>query len=158
VGRWTGSWLSGPGSASETPSGPQQEWWGQRLGLPAEGPGAIASFGRRLVAYAVDSVVANLLAALVVPAAEDPTARGLATVGALALMYVVLLALVGQTIGMRLLGLRVTLLADGSPVLGLWRALIRTALLFLLIPALIWDADNRGLHDKAVGTAVLRTG
>lgn len=118
----------------------------------------MASFGRRLVAYAVDSLVANLLALLVVPADGDPTARGLATVGALALMYVVLLALTGQTIGMRLLGLRVTLLdVPGAAALGLWRALVRTALLLLLVPALIWDADNRGLHDKAVGAAVLRT-
>jgi uncharacterized RDD family membrane protein YckC len=156
VGRWTGSWLSGPSSATDRPAA-TQEWWGQRLGLPPEGPGAVASFSRRLVAYAVDSLVANLIALLVVPASDDPTERGLATVGALALMYVVLLALTGQTIGMRLLGLRVTVLNSADAVPGLWRALVRTALLLLLVPALIWDADNRGVHDKAVGTAVLRT-
>jgi uncharacterized RDD family membrane protein YckC len=117
----------------------------------------VASFSRRLLAYAVDSLVANLIALLVVPASDDPTERGLVTVGALALMYVVLLALTGQTIGMRLLGLRVTVLNAADAVPGLWRALVRTALLLLLVPALIWDADNRGVHDKAVGTAVLRT-
>jgi hypothetical protein len=30
-------------------------------------------------------------------------------------------------------------------------------LLALAVPALIWDADQRGLHDKAVGTLVART-
>ena len=29
---------------------------------------------------------------------------------------------------------------------------LRTALLLLLIPALIWDRDGRGLHDKVAGT------
>ena len=29
--------------------------------------------------------------------------------------------------------------------------------LCMVIPAVIWDADNRGLHDKAAGTLVVRT-
>ena len=29
-------------------------------------------------------------------------------------------------------------------------------LLFLLVPAVIWDRDGRGLHDRARGTAVIR--
>ena len=37
------------------------------------------------------------------------------------------------------------------------RAVLRTALLLLLIPALIWDRDGRGLHDRAAGTAVVHT-
>ena len=32
------------------------------------------------------------------------------------------------------------------------------ALLCLLIPAVIWDADQRGLHDRYAGTLVARTG
>ncbi|MEY4741422.1 MAG: hypothetical protein RL672_172, partial [Actinomycetota bacterium] len=27
--------------------------------------------------------------------------------------------------------------------------------ILLVIPAVIWDADNRGLHDKAAGTVLL---
>jgi uncharacterized RDD family membrane protein YckC len=30
-------------------------------------------------------------------------------------------------------------------------------LLALLVPALIWDRDGRGMHDKAAGTALVRT-
>jgi uncharacterized RDD family membrane protein YckC len=30
-------------------------------------------------------------------------------------------------------------------------------LLLLFIPALIWDRDGRGLHDRAAGTVVLHT-
>jgi hypothetical protein len=40
--------------------------------------------------------------------------------------------------------------------LGLWRPLVRTLLLCLGIPALIWDRDQRGLHDKAAGTVLVR--
>ena len=40
---------------------------------------------------------------------------------------------------------------------GVPRAALRTALLLLLIPALIWDRDGRGLHDKAAGTVILHT-
>ena len=32
----------------------------------------------------------------------------------------------------------------------------RTALLIVVIPAVIWDADQRGLHDKAAGTVLVR--
>jgi uncharacterized RDD family membrane protein YckC len=43
---------------------------------------------------------------------------------------------------------------DGRPP-GLWRAALRTALLLLLVPALVWDRDGRGLHDKAAGTVLV---
>ena len=40
--------------------------------------------------------------------------------------------------------------------MGLWRPIVRSVLLALVIPAVIWDADQRGLHDKAVGTVLVR--
>jgi uncharacterized RDD family membrane protein YckC len=68
---------------------------------------------------------------------------------------VVTLVLFGQTPGMRLVGLR---LAHPRPAarLALWRAVVRTALLCLLVPALVVDADGRGLHDRLTDTAVVR--
>ena len=74
----------------------------------------------------------------------------------LALVYVVGLALTGQTPGMRLLRLRVVPVTDSAPSVGLVPAALRTALLMLLIPALISDRDGRGLHDRAAGTVVVR--
>ena len=44
---------------------------------------------------------------------------------------------------------------DGRPVGPLW-ALVRTALLLVVIPALLWDRDYRGLHDRATHTVVVR--
>jgi hypothetical protein len=37
-----------------------------------------------------------------------------------------------------------------------WRALVRTALLVLLVPALVFDRDGRGMHDRLTDTAVVR--
>ncbi|PZU30429.1 MAG: RDD family protein, partial [Microbacterium sp.] len=45
----------------------------------------------------------------------------------------------------------------GGGWVGLWRPIVRTLLLCLVIPAVIWDADQRGVHDKAAGTVLLRT-
>ncbi|MCU1514874.1 MAG: hypothetical protein JWO10_1964, partial [Microbacteriaceae bacterium] len=38
----------------------------------------------------------------------------------------------------------------------IWRPALRTVLLSLVIPAVIWDLDQRGLHDKAAGTVLVR--
>ena len=61
---------------------------------------------------------------------------------------------VGFTPGKRLFGLRVVAVNTGrvNPL----RALLRTVLLFLAIPALIWDRDGRGLHDRLAGTVEIR--
>ena len=40
--------------------------------------------------------------------------------------------------------MRVQLVTGGW--VGLWRPIVRTVLLCLVIPAVIWDADQRGLH------------
>ena len=66
-----------------------------------------------------------------------------------------LVGTVGATVGHRLLGLHVETLAGGAP--GVRRAAIRSLLLCLAIPPLLWDADQRGLHDRLAGTLVART-
>ncbi len=37
------------------------------------------------------------------------------------------------------------------------QALTRTVLLCLFVPAVIWDRDGRGLHDKVPNTVVIRS-
>ncbi|MYR62262.1 RDD family protein, partial [Streptomyces sp. SID625] len=72
----------------------------------------------------------------------------------LLVLMVLTLGTVGCTPGKRLLGLRVVALGTGrvQPL----RALLRTVLLFLALPALIWDRDGRGLHDRLAGTVEVR--
>lgn len=147
MGRWTGSWLGGPDSAGlgDAP-GPR----GVRLGLPADGPGSVATIGRRVAAFAVDALGSALVAGLFT-APELPRNWSLLV---FSIEYVFFCALFGQTPGMRLLGIRVLRLDNGRP-LGVWRALVRTALLVALVPALITNRDSRGLHDLATGAVVV---
>ncbi len=73
----------------------------------------------------------------------------------LLLQNVLLVGTAGSTIGHRLLGMRVERADGGAP--GFVAALIRSVLLCLALPPLIWDADQRGLHDRWAGTVVVRT-
>lgn len=152
MARWTGTWLSGGGSPSE-----DSYVLGSRLGLPSVGQGAVAPTGLRLFAFALDLAAGVLIGGLVVVLLGDvsPQQRSLVNNASFALQMVVLQSLTGQSLGMRLVGLRVHRLGrDGPP--GLLPTLLRTALLILLVPALIYDRDRRGLHDRAAGTVVVR--
>jgi hypothetical protein len=33
---------------------------------------------------------------------------------------------------------------------------VRSLLLGIVIPALVWDSDQRGFHDKVAGTVLIR--
>jgi uncharacterized RDD family membrane protein YckC len=68
---------------------------------------------------------------------------------------VVLVGTAGATVGHRLLGMRVEALDGSAP--GPVKALVRSVLLCLAIPPLVWDADHRGLHDRWAATLVART-
>jgi uncharacterized RDD family membrane protein YckC len=129
----------------------QERARGAGLGLPAKGPGSLAGFGRRAVAFLVDAIVAALVAGLVT-APQLPRNWSLLSFG---LITVVFLLITGQTPGMRLLGLRLAHPRAGERLTP-WRAVVRTALLMLLLPALVVDADGRGLHDRLTDTAVVR--
>ena len=76
------------------------------------------------------------------------------TLGMFAIMQILFIPTIGGSIGHRLLGMRVVPIAGGW--VGLWRPIVRTLLLVIVIPALIWDADQRGFHDKVAGTVLLR--
>lgn len=69
-------------------------------------------------------------------------------------LQVVFIPLVSGGIGHLCVGLRVVPVTGGW--VGVWRPIVRTLLLALVIPALIWDADQRGLHDKIAGTVLVR--
>ena len=156
MARWTETWLTGLASAgvNTTPDG----WRGRRLGLPPEGQGSAATTGSRVAAFIVDLLVGGLIGGLVNVVVTDPTPlqRTLSGNGAFALQVLLLTALTGQSVGMRLVGIRVARLADLSGAPGFLPAAVRLMLLLLVLPAVIMDRDGRGLHDKAAGTVVLR--
>lgn len=129
---------------------------GVRLGLPASGPGSVAGGGRRVAGMVVDIVASYLVAALFV----HKTQNGVPTPGAWAsLVFLIestlLISVAGQSLGMFAVHVRVISMTGGL-IKPYW-AFIRTVLLLLLVPAVIWDADRRGLHDKAAGAIVVNT-
>jgi uncharacterized RDD family membrane protein YckC len=149
VTRWTGSWLAGP-TASAGKGG--QQWRGERLGLPESGANAVSSTGRRATALLIDALLSAGVAGLFTYPAL-PRNWSLLAWFAITLLGV---GVFGFTPGMALLSIRVARL-DGAGLVGIPRAALRTLLVFLIVPAVIWDADNRGLHDRATGTVVVRT-
>jgi uncharacterized RDD family membrane protein YckC len=119
--------------------------------LPADGPGSLAAFGTRVGAFCVDALGSALIAGLF----TAPALPGNWALATFAAVTVVTLVAFGQTPGMRLLGLRLAHPRPGQR-LAPWRAVVRTALLCLLVPALLVDSDGRGLHDRLTDTAVVR--
>ncbi len=122
---------------------------GERLGMPAVGPGSVARPGRRIAALAIDWAAAVIIS--IAFFAYD----SFATLVVFAAVQILFLTTLGGSPGHRLVGLRLQLVGGGW--VGLWRPIVRTALLVLVIPAVIWDADQRGLHDKAAGTVLVRS-
>ena len=150
--RTLGSWLMTPGQSPELLAEPQN-YRGQRLGLPQEGPGSIAPFGRRLAALMVDWFASLLVASVVAGLIGDPD-FGLLTLGIFFVQITLLQFLTGSSFGQRLLSLAV-IRTDNRPP-GLLSLLLRSALICLVIPPVVWDQDTRGLHDKAAKTVCVR--
>ncbi|NBU32732.1 MAG: RDD family protein [Actinobacteria bacterium] len=127
-----------------------------RLGLPEFGPGSIAGVGRRIAAFFLDYFACWAVAHLVAPDIEMLSNEfRLLTLAILFSQIIVLTTLTGSSFGQRVLGMQVTTL-DLSRV-DVLRILARTAMIFTVIPAAVWDRDTRGLHDRLLGTVVVRT-
>jgi uncharacterized RDD family membrane protein YckC len=147
--RWTQTWLSGARTA-----GAELGYPGERLGLPEKGSGAVAGYGRRLLALFIDWALSLLVASLLARTFDlAPPQRSLLTLLVFGVMVWILVGLLGTTIGKRLCGIRVVR-PDGRPV-GLALGFARAFLIVLVVPAMIWDRDYRGLHDKAANTIVV---
>lgn len=116
-----------------------------------------------MVALAVDWAASMAVSALFFPDPAAPTGgllrgRPAGTLAVFAVSTIVLVGLLGTTIGHRLVGIRVTRVRDlDRPVPpGLGAAVVRTLALCLVLPPVIWDADGRGMHDVAARTVVVR--
>lgn len=147
-----GSWLSGPRAAAED-AGVDFGYRGEQLGLPESGPGSIARPGRRLGALAVDWALCVLIAYSLITDGYSPATSNWALL-IFFLLHVLTVGTVGFTPGKRLFGIRVV--AEGTGTVNPGRAVLRSLLLCLAIPPLIWDRDGRGLHDRLARTVELR--
>ncbi|MEO6942705.1 MAG: RDD family protein [Terrimesophilobacter sp.] len=124
-----------------------QRWPGERLGLPESGPRSIGRPGRRIGALVIDWGLSIIVSVAFFHY------DGFATLGIFALTQIVFLTLVSGSIGHVVFRMRVVSMTGGW--IGVLRPIVRTLLLCVVIPALIWDRDQRGLHDKAAGTVLV---
>lgn len=132
---------------------------GERLGLPRDGSGSLAKLGRRVAALVIDLAAATLIAYAFFGYSDPVTGMRFADPLAANIAFFAIQALfiptIGGSPGHRLLGMR--LVRVGGYWTGVWRPALRTVLLMLVLPAVIWNSDNRGLHDQAAGTVLIRS-
>jgi len=133
---------------------------GERLGLPEKGPGSIARPGRRIGALLIDYLAATIIATAFLGYDQFalPSEAGLTLFTPMivfAVLQILFIPTAGGSPGHRILGMRVVPYS-GPGWVGLWRPIVRTLLLVIVIPAVVWDADQRGLHDKAAGLVLIR--
>ena len=140
------------GSSTAGPFPQDAAYRGQSLGLPESGPGSMATLGRRVVALFIDWIAAMIISRALVGTPET-SLESFATLGIFAVEVTVLTWLWGSSFGQRIVGLRVV---GRTRRLGLIAALLRTLLICVVLPPLLWDADGRGLHDRAVDSVVIR--
>jgi uncharacterized RDD family membrane protein YckC len=115
-----------------------------------------ASWGRRALALAVDWAASTLVVVFLIGLGgwlEDPQS-GFYTLLVFALESAVLTALVGGSFGKLATRLRVVREADGGR-LDLLRSLLRSAMVCLVVPPLVFRPDGRGLHDVVVGSVTV---
>nr|WP_314844396.1 RDD family protein [uncultured Microbacterium sp.] len=127
--------------------------------MPETGTGSIARPGRRIGALVIDYVAATIIATgfLGYDQFALPSEAGLtqfAPLAVFAALQILFIPTAGGSPGHRILGMRVIRL-DGGWV-GLWRPVVRTLLLVVVIPAVVWDSDQRGLHDKLTRLVLIR--
>ena len=115
-----------------------------------------AGFGRRVVAILIDWIASLLVVRLLFPGMEYPgNDSAIAILGVFYLEVTVFTWLIGSSFGQRIMGIAVIRVGGGR--LGLPAIALRTFLVCLVIPALVYDSQGRGLHDRAAGTqAVMR--
>ena len=136
-------WVDGPGGGLAG-----GRWPGDLLGLPEHGPTSMATAARRAVALVIDWFLA--LRASRLPFDSD----AIATLLVFAAMHVLGLTLLATTVGKAVC--RIQVVRVGGRPAGLPRILLRTALLCLVLPAVVVGPDGRGMHDKLADTVEIR--
>ena len=152
--------VAAPESSASSATGPPpgaQDWPGQRLGLPATGSGSVAGWGRRLLAIFIDWIAATLAVSVFTGHSVQSPLGGYERwlpLTVFAIETIVLTASLGGSAGQLICRVQVRRL-DGAR-LDVLRAVGRTILVCLVVPPFIYNADQRGLHDLAVGSIAVR--
>jgi uncharacterized RDD family membrane protein YckC len=133
----------------------EEPYPGQRLGLPAEGHGSLATWWARIGALLLDWAVCTGVAVLLFGpgVVTEGGWRAWMTLTTFFVQSTLLSWLAGGSLGQIICRLAVVRLDRQE--LGLARAVLRAALVSLALPALVIGPDRRNLPDLAVGTVVI---
>lgn len=149
------TWISGPREALAA-AGIEVGYRGKQLGLPEAGVGSVTGFGRRLAALFIDWIACVLIAALFTRLPYGSMGLSFASLAVFFIVKSAFTVLGGSSFGQRLVGNRVITIG-GKPYINPVRAVVRSLLICLVVPAAIWDRDGRGLQDKVAHTVEVRT-
>ncbi len=124
--------------------------------MSAELPGGLEPAGllRRVGAILVDWLASMLVVRLIFSSLPYPGNEfALATLIVFFAEVTLFTWLTGSSFGQRIFGIAV--IREGGGRLGLLSFALRTLLICLVIPAVVYDSAGRGLQDKAVGSRVV---
>lgn len=116
-----------------------------------------ASWVRRGLALMVDWVASTLVTVAVIGLAayRDDPSSGFVVLGVYVLENALFTAIAGGSFGKLMTRLRVVREDGSGKTLDLIPAFVRSLLIALVIPPLVFRPDGRGLHDLAVGSVTV---
>lgn len=150
---WAG-WLQGPRKSLES-QGIELGYPGERLGAPESGSDSIARFGRRILALIIDWASALLLATFFRDTFGLKVELDIFTLLVFFLHTWLFIAFFGGSFGHRIMGIKIRTLSGKR--ISIFQAALRQLLVCLVIPPVIYDRDQRGLHDKATKLVAVRS-
>lgn len=150
------SWLEGPQIPAENddPYAPGR-WPGEKLGLPEKGSGSLVSVMRRIWGVVVDWLIAWFVAAFITTFTTVLGDTATVTLMLFVVLGTVSVWLFARTPGQAVLKMGVARIDVAGARVGFLRALVRSLLTAFILPAVMVDADGRGMHDRGTGTSVI---
>lgn len=127
---------------------------GAALGMPTGGVGSMARLGPRVIAVIIDWLVCSVIAAGFFGYSFGGGGTSWTPLAVFFVENLLLVGTIGSTLGHRVMGMQVAK-ESGGPA-GPLAGLIRSVLLCLFVPAVIWDKYGRGMHDHFAGTVLRR--
>nr|MBA3380287.1 RDD family protein [Actinomycetota bacterium] len=128
----------------------------------AQGPsGPRASFGRRLVAYLIDTILLGIVYVVFAAIFDETVGSGLSLLIGIAYFGYLEGGASGQTLGKKALGIRVIDFSSGGPI-GYGRGVVRylgrivSGIVCLLgYLWMLWDKEKQTWHDKFATSVVV---
>ena len=114
------------------------------------------TLGRRLAAITLDWLACYAIVAALSGGLGHMTPDRSPLILALFFSEVVVLsALIGASLGQKIFGLRIVRFADGGAI-SPWQAFVRTVFLILVVTAVTYDENGRGIHERLSRTVLVR--